>query len=214
MSAGNSHDKKLLRVIEQERRRLADELHDSIGQQVTGIAFLAKALEQKTAAAQDAESTKLAARLVEKANRLIEQTGYLAQRLQEPEAISAAEFPERLRNWARDLCAALGIKCVCGLEMELTDAEMATALFGLAREMIQDTLARCPQAAELKIEGHQTRGELRLNVSCEGDAAKDKRQTSIPLRVRANLLGATLRTARENSRWTLRAALPMKSRGH
>lgn len=213
MSAGKFRDQKLLRVIEDERRRLGDELHDSLGQQVTGIAFLAKALEQKIAAANYVESSMIAARLVGKANRLTEQAGYLAQRLQEPEAISAGDFPETLRNWARDLHEAFGVQCAVALErLDLPGGEMATALFRLLREMVHETLAHWPQTAEINIEVRQTAGRLRLKVSCERGAAKSKRKTSLLLRIRADLLGATLRPACENSRCTLRAAVPLCSR--
>lgn len=212
MSAGKFRDKKLLRVIEDERRRLGDELHDSLGQQVTGIAFLAKALEQKISATNYVESAMIAARLVEKANRLTEQAGYLAQRLQEPEAISAGEFPETLQNWSRDLREAFGVRCVVALQrLDLPDGEMATALFRLAREMVHETLAHSSHPTEIKIEMHRTRARLFLKVSCERGAAVGKWKTSVLLRLRAELLGATLRGASENSRWTLRAAVPLIS---
>lgn len=213
MRSGKFRDNKLLHVIEDERRRLGNELHDSLGQQVTGIAFLAKALEQKIASASYDESAMIAARLVVKANRLTEQAGYLSQRLQEPEAIRAVDFPETLRNWTRDLHEVFGVRCVYALNsLDLTGREMATALFRLTREMVHETLAHCPQAPEINVKIQQTRDQVRLTVNCKRGVAKNKKGISVLLRVRADLLGATLRSGSEKSGWALRAALPVKAR--
>jgi PAS domain S-box-containing protein len=40
-------EKEILNVSEQERRKIGQELHDSLGQQLTGVAFMTKVLEQK-----------------------------------------------------------------------------------------------------------------------------------------------------------------------
>jgi glucose-6-phosphate-specific signal transduction histidine kinase len=209
---GILRDKRLLlRLIEDERRRLGDELHDSLGQQVTGIAFLAKTLEQKLATARGDEAANLAERLVEKANRLTEQVGYLAQRLQEPEAIRASEFCETLENWARNLRDAFGVQCVVAIDaVDLPNGEMTTALFRLVREMAHEALARCARDAEIKVEMRPGRRGLDLAVSCERSRAKWK--TSILLRLRAELVGARLRAANDDSRWILRAAVPLNAR--
>src|SRR5207253_6489030 len=57
-------ERELLEISEGERRRIGYDLHDSLGQHLTGIAFLSQALAQRLKAHDSAEAAE-AAQIVE-----------------------------------------------------------------------------------------------------------------------------------------------------
>lgn len=71
-------EKEILNISEREQRRIGRELHDSIGQQLTGIAFMMKVLEQKLAAKLLGEATDVA-EIKKLVNQALDQTRGLAK---------------------------------------------------------------------------------------------------------------------------------------
>src|SRR5262244_3180902 len=64
-------ERELLEISERERRRIGYDLHDSLGQHLTGIAFLSKVLAQRLKACH-AEEAAEAAQIVAFVNQAIE----------------------------------------------------------------------------------------------------------------------------------------------
>ncbi len=73
-------ERELLEISERERQRIGYDLHDSLGQQLTGIAFLSKVLAQRLKACH-AEEAAEAAQIVAFVNQAIEQARKLARGL-------------------------------------------------------------------------------------------------------------------------------------
>ena len=73
-------EKAILEIGETERRRIGQDLHDGLGQLLTGIAFMSKVLEQRLAESSPAEAAE-AAKIVKLVNDSIKMTRELARGL-------------------------------------------------------------------------------------------------------------------------------------
>ena len=73
-------ERELIEISERERQRIGYDLHDSLGQHLTGIAFLSKVLAQRLKARESAEAAE-AAQIVEFVNQAIMQARKLAEGL-------------------------------------------------------------------------------------------------------------------------------------
>ena len=80
LTARKRLENELLNVEEREQRRIGQDLHDALGQDLTGIAFLSKELEDALAARGVAESAE-AARIVRYANQAVVRARALARGL-------------------------------------------------------------------------------------------------------------------------------------
>lgn len=74
-------ERELLDVSEQERQRIGQELHDSIGQQLTGIAFMMEVLAEKLADKSLTEEAPYAQRISTRVSRAVELARNLAKGL-------------------------------------------------------------------------------------------------------------------------------------
>ncbi len=74
-------ERELLSVVEQERQRIGQELHDSIGQQLTGIAFMMEVLGGKLADKSLAEEAPYAEKINAQVSRAVELARDLAKGL-------------------------------------------------------------------------------------------------------------------------------------
>lgn len=85
-------EQEVLQISERERRRIGQDLHDGLGQHLTGIAFLSKSLQQRLAAkssvgaAATAEESNDAGRIAELVQQAVGQTRALARGLHPVEA--------------------------------------------------------------------------------------------------------------------------------
>src|ERR1044072_3437289 len=73
-------EKIVLEISEREQRRIGQDLHDGLGQHLTGIAFMAKVQQQKLAEKQSPEAAD-AAKIVQLVNDAILKTRELSRGL-------------------------------------------------------------------------------------------------------------------------------------
>ena len=73
-------EKTVLEISEREQRRIGQDLHDGLGQHLTGIAFLTKVQERRLAESHSPEAAD-AAKIVELVNDAIRKTRELARGL-------------------------------------------------------------------------------------------------------------------------------------
>ena len=91
-------EKAILDISAREQRRIGQDLHDGLGQHLTGIAFMAKVHEAKLAE-QNKSETEDAAKIVKLVNEAIHKTSRISQRA----ASGSLRFP------GSDVClAAMG----------------------------------------------------------------------------------------------------------
>ena len=133
-------ERDILDISERERRRVGRELHDSIGQQFTGIAFLVKVLERKLAGKFSEEAEK-AAEIAELVNHATNQTRSLARGLH-PVELRTNNLISALRELAASTQLLFNIRCdfKCDGAVPIDDTATAVHLYRIAQEAITNAV--------------------------------------------------------------------------
>lgn len=160
---------EVLRISDDERRRIGHDLHDGLGQQLTGIGLIARsltrALERAGHPASDIadEITNLIHDADEQARRLAR--GLVPVELGEDGLIAA------LRRLSENAEKLFGITCIFDANVEsynlLHDAESATHLYRIAQEALRNAV-RHGQAETVTISLIATSELLRLRIIDDG----------------------------------------------
>src|SRR5436189_3250692 len=127
-------DQEIARVADRERRRLGHDLHDSLGQHLTGTALAAQVLKEKLAA-RSAPETEEAEKLVRCVEEGIDLTRNLARGFFSPE-LEAEGLVVALQNLAENVTERFAINCIFHGEesIPLRDSAVATQLYRIAQE--------------------------------------------------------------------------------
>ncbi len=159
-------EQRILDVSEAERRRFGQDLHDGLGQQLTGVAFLSKALQQKLEAESRPEArdaTKIAALVSES----IGQARDLAKGLV-PVGLEDAGLTGALRQLAIATRDVFGIECTCRQQgIEVTDLAVATHLYRISQEAVNNAI-RHGKARRIDISLEAMNGQIRLLIEDDG----------------------------------------------
>src|SRR5271156_635583 len=102
-------EKSILEISAREQRRIGQDLHDGLGQHLTGIAFMSKVQEQKLAEKNLPEAAD-AARIVRLVNEAIHTTRQLAHGLL-PLVSDAQGLMSALQQWAGEVEDLFGVSC-------------------------------------------------------------------------------------------------------
>jgi signal transduction histidine kinase len=129
-----------LMTIEREKQRLSHELHDGLGQHLTGIAFLAKALANRLGD-RDAPETRDAQQIAALTNQAISNTRALARGLR-PVGPEDNAFAVALSELARDVSTIYGIQCTFNADGTIVVASRMAAhhLFRIAQEAVHNAV--------------------------------------------------------------------------
>ena len=133
-------EKTVLEISEREQRRIGQDLHDGLGQHLTGIAFMSKVQEQKLAERGIPEAVD-AAKIVELVNDAIRKTRELSRGLL-PVVSDAHGLMSALRLYATEIEDLFGIACrfQCEGAVLIHDAPMATHLYHIAQEAVNNAI--------------------------------------------------------------------------
>ena len=102
-------EKTILEISAREQRRIGQDLHDGLGQHLTGIAFMSKVQEQRLAEKGLAEAAE-ATRIVSLVNEAINKTRELARGLL-PVTSDAHGLMSALKRWAAEVEDLFHISC-------------------------------------------------------------------------------------------------------
>ena len=129
-------EKAILEIGENERRRIGQDLHDGLGQHLTGIAFMGKVLERRLAELSLPETAE-AAKIVTLVNESIKMTRELARGLL-PVVSESHGLMSALEHWAREVSDLFHVDCrfECGAAILVHDGANADHLFRLAQEAV------------------------------------------------------------------------------
>lgn len=167
-------ERQVLRLCDTEKQRIGRDLHDSIGQQLTGISLLSKATEHRLRKTEHPEADSLM-KIAELVDKTIDQV----------RAVVAGMAPSELHK--RDAASALRILCQrierihdircsfdCSLPQRLDDSDTAKNLYFIAAEAINNAIRHSqadqidvklrpgtqPRAGELLIRNNRNRDEI------------------------------------------------------
>lgn len=190
-------ERQIMDISEQEQERIGRELHDGLGQQLTGVAFLSKALARKLASQSIAEATE-ANQIVAMINQAVSQTRQLARGLQpveeEEHGLMAA-----LESLARGVETVFGVECEfrCPSPVEIHDNAAANHLFRIAQEAVNNAIKH-GKARNIWIELRARQGRIALAVRDDGNGFQPgefDKSTGMGLQImhyRANMINAEL----------------------
>ena len=193
-------ERELLEISEAERRRIGYDLHDSLGQHLTGIAFLSQALAEQLKARGSAAAAA-AAQIVEFVNQAIAQTRQLATGLAlvtlETHGLVCA-----LQELAANVQALCHISCTVTGEqaLHIADHAVATHLYRIVQEAANNAVQH-GRAQHIAITLAVLPGGLTLTVHDDGMGfpAVGTVRHGMGLRImqhRARMIGATLTVQR------------------
>ena len=158
---------EVLRASELERRRIGQDLHDTVGQMLGGISCLSQVLSRKLAA-MDMPEAGDAARIERTAVESLEATRSLAKGLsplsEQPDSLIIA-----LQELASYTQSMFGLRCgfACEPEARLADPAVATQMYRIAQEAVSNA-ARHARAASIAIRLAVSDGKIVLTVTDDG----------------------------------------------
>src|SRR6201999_1783587 len=155
--------KAILDISAREQRRIGQDLHDGLGQHLTGIAFMAKVHEAKLAEQKRAE-TEDAAKIVRLVNEAIHKTRELARGLL-PVVSDSQGLMSALQLWAAEVEDLFGVSCrfQCETPVLIHDNTMATHLYHIAQEAVNNAIKHGEaQTILIRLAEDQGRGMLTI----------------------------------------------------
>jgi PAS domain S-box-containing protein len=187
---------EILQIAEREQRRIGQDLHDGLGQQLAGIEFMSQVLAQNLAAKSRpaAASAKEIAKLV---RETISHTRELARGLS-PVLLESEGLMLALRELAEATGKRFKVKCRfdCKTPVLLTDNPAAAHLYRIAQEAVSNAL-RHGKARAIDIGLASTPERITLAVHDNGVGLPDNalKKRGMGLRImdyRAGMIGGTL----------------------
>lgn len=157
---------ELLNVSQRTQQRIGWALHDALGQELTGIAFLSKALQTQLAQHGSPEAAQAGeiARLV---SASLAHTRRISRRLA-PVDVSEGGLSTALHKLAKGIADIYGIACACRTgDFVMHDNFSATHVYFIAQEAIANAV-RHGKPSRINLSLSQRRGWGRLTVSDNG----------------------------------------------
>ena len=200
-------EKTVLDISEREQRRIGQDLHDGLGQHLTGIAFMAKVQEQKLAERNIPEAAD-AAKIVQFVNDAILRTRELARGLL-PVVSDAHGLMSALQLYASEIEDLFGISCrlQCEEPVLIHDAPMATHLYHIAQEAVNNAIKHGhPKSILIRLYAGEREGTLIVKDDGVGIARPLGPHAGVGMHImnyRAGMVGGTLEIRREQPRGTI-----------
>jgi two-component system sensor histidine kinase UhpB len=209
-------------VREEERARIAREVHDQLGQMLTGLRMDATWLVKRIQALPDPANREALASRMASMGALLDETVLTVRRIASelrPGALDDLGLAAALEWQAREWQARTGIECVvtCGQPSLNPSPESATALFRIFQETLTN-VARHAKATRVTATLGAEGGALRLEICDNGRGISDEelRRTKslglVGMRERAAMLGGEFSIRGEpGSGTTVKVRLPLGS---
>jgi two-component system sensor kinase FixL len=189
-------EREVLEISALEQRRIGQELHDDVGQQLSGLAMLSDALAQHLAADKSPRH-QVAATISAELAHVRDQARYLSCGLI-PADVACDGLPTALERLAARMSEQTGVACNvnCSGVNRFRDSNTANHLFRIAQEAISNAL-RHGKARRINLELYVRNNELVLSIRDDGTGIVTSADHSGGLgirlmRNRADLIGGRL----------------------
>ena len=200
-------EKAILNISAREQRRIGQDLHDGLGQHLTGIAFMAKVHEARLAEKR-IDETADAAKLVKLVNEAIYKTRELARGLL-PVVSDEHGLMSALQLWAAEVEDIFNVPCrfECDAPVLIRDDGVATHLYHIAQEAVHNALKHGqPKSIWIGLTADDGRGTLLVKDDGSGIAEVREHSQGMGLHImnyRANIIGGTLEVHPDPIRGTI-----------
>jgi signal transduction histidine kinase len=198
-------ERRILEIADEEQRRIGHDLHDGLGQHLTGIALIVRRLEHhlQASSSPDANDAKMLSDLTKTA---VEWTHDLSRSLSPPVLESPrGGLAEALRELASNAETIFKIRCTfeqIGTSLPATDLPSSVHLYRIAQEAISNAV-RHGGAKHVAIELRGTSDALAVRVVDDGAGIEQPNpngdgETAVEgmglriMRYRARMIGATV----------------------
>src|SRR5262245_13833015 len=160
-------DQEIAQVADRERRRLGHDLHDKLGQHLTGTALAAQVLKEKLAA-RCCPETGDAEKLVRCLEEGIDFTRNLARGFFSPE-LRAEGLVVALQNLAETVREQSGVNCILHGEelIPIHDSTLANQLYRIAQEAVTNSVKHAA-ASHIQIRLAMDGSDLCLSIVDNG----------------------------------------------
>ena len=212
-------NRKLVSAREEERRRLAAELHDSVGQELVALKY---ALENTLSAASSGASVKAAGALAvasAQCQELIREVRNICQGLYPPtlESLGLSAALNQLVAYYQTCGVDVVVACEPDVQDARFDHEVEIALFRIVQEAVTNAV-RHAEASHVEVGLRRDGDRLRLTVCDDGvgfDPARaaDRGLGLGTMKQRANAAGGELAIHSRPGRTCIVAAVPIDQLG-
>jgi signal transduction histidine kinase len=143
-------EQQILEISEREQRRIGQDLHDGLGQHLTGIELMTQALEQRLAGKSRTEAAQ-AGKIAQHVRDAIRQTRGLARGLS-PVELDANGLMSALHELTANVQNMFRVKCSfrCDQPVLMAENAVATHLFRIAQEAVSNAIKH-GKATEIEI---------------------------------------------------------------
>jgi len=211
-------ENELLEITEKERRRIGLDLHDDLGQKLSGIALMTKGLELKLAKT-SGEEARDAARIHDLVQDAMSHASDLAHDMATLD-LGNTDLPSALRDLASQTRELFGIACRLTKEGDIPALEptVVTQLYKIAQEAVTNAIKH-GKTKKVGISFSNDSDKLVLTIQNNGLPFPDLRSktTGMGLRImnyRASLIGASLevKAAGPRSGTIVTCAIPVEAK--
>jgi len=200
-------EKAILEISAREQRRIGQDLHDGLGQHLTGIAFMAKVHEARLAEQKRSEADD-AAKLVKLVNEAIHKTRELARGLL-PVVSESHGLMSALQLWTAEVEDLFGVSCrvQCESPVLIHDVTTATHLYHIAQEAVNNAMKHGgARKIVIELKAEQGRGRMAVYDDGKGIVEGPERTQGMGLHImhyRAGMIGGALEVRRDSAGGTV-----------
>ncbi|MBS1787850.1 MAG: PAS domain S-box protein [Acidobacteria bacterium] len=214
---------KLETVREEERAHIAREIHDNLGQMMTGLKLDFSWLEKRLTRLKDEKLLNEVKPKFGEIAKLLEDTIQTVRNIASdlrPGVLDTLGLRAAIDWQVREFSLRTGVNCSTRLCQEPKDLmqERATALFRILQEILTN-ITRHAKASSVKVELTKTNEEMRLTVSDNGIGITEEQIRNpkslglLGMRERATMFGGNLAVINERKGGTtIRVRMPIKTK--
>lgn len=209
---------EVLKISTHEQQRISQDLHDSVGQQLTGLSYLASSLAKRLArdSLPEADDARM---IVEGIQTALTEVRHAIRGLApvdlDAEGLMAAL--KRLVDTTEERC---GVECrfTCHDPVRIEDNDQATHLYRIAQEALHNAVKHS-RAGRVLVSLRRQTGQLVLEVSdngtgLDGDAPNDSGMGLHIMHYRARMIGATLNVSSADQHGTIVTCIVKQEMAH
>jgi PAS domain S-box-containing protein len=191
-------EREIIEATSREQQRIGQDLHDGLGQHLTGITFMTKVLERKLAT-KSLDEAKEAAEIGRHVMQALSQTRNLARGLF-PLELERKDLIAALRELAANVESACNVRCSLSADenVSVRDNVLATHIFRIAQEAINNSVKH-GKAKSIQVTLTPNGDRIELSVSDDGSGfSPEAKMDGLGLRImnyRARRIGGTLEVA-------------------
>lgn len=212
-------EREIIEISTAEQKRIGHDIHDGIGQQLTGLSLLASGIERSLTSAGQAAEAQAVAELRAHLRVTLKETRLLASGLS-PVEIDPAGLVDALQQLVEWVAESTGIHCRYqgSRKVQVADSVTAVHLYRIIQEAVQNAIKHA-QPFHVEVSLERTPQSLILTVQDDGkgiDLEQERRHGHLGLhimRYRAGIIDARLDIRSGEAGGTVvRCEVPLTSR--